>query len=86
MSKHEYEGMSAYEKGYKDGYHNGYMDAVKRMSDRLHGFVDMARKDPDNMNPTTEAQIKGGIAAAIVFVKMLGDVLDEYKKGLRHDQ
>ena len=44
MSKHEYEGMEAYEKGKKAGA----AEALAVVARWLNGILDAAKEDPDN--------------------------------------
>ena len=77
MSKHEYEGMEAYEKGKKAGA----AEALAAVARRLNGILDAAKEDPDN-----DISKMAVVTVTRYMVRIVEEVAHDMIEGGGHDE
>lgn len=77
MSKHEYEGMEAYEKGKKAGA----AEALASVARWLNAILDAAKADPDN-----DISKMAVVTVTRYMVRIIEEVAGEMLDGGHHDQ
>ena len=76
MSRHEFEGMDAYEKGKKAGA----AEALAAVARRLNGIVDAAKEDPEN-----DISKLAVVTVIRHMVRIIEEVAHEMLEGGGHD-
>lgn len=77
MSKHEYEGMEAYEKGKKAGA----AEALAAVARRLNGILDAAKEDPEN-----DISKMAVVTVTRHMVRIIEETAHELLDGGHHDE
>ena len=77
MSRHEYEGMEAYEKGKKAGA----AEALAAVARRLKGILDAAKADPEN-----DLSKMAVVTMTRHMVRIIEEVAHEMLDGGHHDE
>lgn len=77
MSKHEYDGMEAYEKGKKAGA----AEALAEVARWLNGILDAAKEDPDN-----DISKMAVVTVTRYMVRIIEEVAHDMIEGGGHDE